>query len=252
MAIIYCFSSTGNSLYIAKKLAEKLPGDLRSMTSETAVAEDQVIGLVFPAYYWTMPLTVREFIARLHVVAEQPYIFSVVCYGGKALGVSGFVAEALRAKGLNLAYSEKIKSVENYLPMFSVSDSTAIHVGVDEEINRIAQEIRLGQSKAPEAITSEVQAVAQDFLLENGRCDRHFIINQSCTGCGACSRLCPRGNIVVGDCGKPIFQGNCEHCLGCLHACPVEALDWTELTKGKARYRHPQIKGSELAGFLHS
>jgi len=34
--------------------------------------------------------------------------------------------------------------------------------------------------------------------------------------------------------------------LGCLHICPTKAIDYGDVTKGRNRYRHKDIKAAEL------
>lgn len=46
--------------------------------------------------------------------------------------------------------------------------------------------------------------------------------------------------------GFPVWQRRCVECLGCLHICPVKAIDLGEVTKGRSRYRHKEIKSAEL------
>ncbi|HAQ54924.1 MAG TPA: 4Fe-4S ferredoxin, partial [Anaerovibrio sp.] len=46
--------------------------------------------------------------------------------------------------------------------------------------------------------------------------------------------------------GYPVWQHKCVECLGCLHICPVEAIDYGGVTKGRRRYRHKDIQPKEL------
>ncbi len=45
---------------------------------------------------------------------------------------------------------------------------------------------------------------------------------------------------------RPSFLHRCEHCLGCLHNCPAEAIDWKHKTEGKKCYRHPEVSLDDL------
>ena len=44
----------------------------------------------------------------------------------------------------------------------------------------------------------------------------------------------------------PFWQRRCTECLGCLHICPVEAIDYGGKTKGRKRYRHKDIAPKDL------
>ncbi len=79
--MIYYFSATGNSLAIAKQIAEKT-GD--TCTSISRVAEialtDPVIGIVFPVFYGDVPSVMRDFV-RSHHFPKEAYIYSVATCG---------------------------------------------------------------------------------------------------------------------------------------------------------------------------
>ena len=65
------------------------------------------------------------------------------------------------------------------------------------------------------------------------------------TSCGLCERICPKENIIR-PAGKPEWQHDCVECLGCLHICPAEAIDYGPETKGRKRYRHKEISAVDL------
>ncbi|MTV49988.1 4Fe-4S dicluster domain-containing protein [Heliobacillus mobilis] len=49
------------------------------------------------------------------------------------------------------------------------------------------------------------------------------LIDEKCTGCGACESQCPFGAIVIDD-SKARFTESCTHCGACVSACPFEAI----------------------------
>ncbi|MGZ7136213.1 MAG: hypothetical protein ACXVHY_10080, partial [Methanobacterium sp.] len=67
-AEIYYFSGTGNSLIVARDIAEKMNGNLISIPSvmdkQSLTTDADVIGIVFPVYYVglaNIPLIVQQF-----------------------------------------------------------------------------------------------------------------------------------------------------------------------------------------------
>ena len=46
--------------------------------------------------------------------------------------------------------------------------------------------------------------------------------------------------------GHPVWQHRCTECLGCLHICSDEAIDYGGKTKGRKRYRHKDIAPKDL------
>lgn len=248
MAKIYCFSSTGNSLHIAKTLAKYLPGEVVSMSAAPQTCEDEVIGFVFPVYYWGLPKCVVQFIQDLQINAAHPYIFALPCYGGKALGVLGQVGQLLRAKGLQLAYGKYIRSVENYILDFATNNEEEVHKIQAAETLTACADIAYRVQEETDDTSLESRQVYQGYPGHKGDCDRNFLVEDGCTGCGVCAGICPSHNIAIQE-GRPVFQHHCQHCIACLHACPAAALQWQDRTQGKARYRNPHIPPAELIQF---
>jgi flavodoxin len=89
---IYCFSGTGNSLFIARCLVEKLNGKLIPITSvmnkEYIKTDADVIGIVFPIYYASndkgVPLIIERFVGKLNDISSK-YVFAV-CTSGYTSG----------------------------------------------------------------------------------------------------------------------------------------------------------------------
>ena len=71
------------------------------------------------------------------------------------------------------------------------------------------------------------------------------INHELCVQCGRCEKVCPAKNISRPN-GSPVWQHHCVECLGCLNVCPKQAIDCGDVTKGRKRYIHWQIKPSEL------
>lgn len=85
------FSGTGNSLYIAKNIAEHTGEKLISIANEMnkkydcyeyTLNHDEVIGFVYPVYAWAPPKIVLQFIEKLKFSNYHGnYIFSVTTCG---------------------------------------------------------------------------------------------------------------------------------------------------------------------------
>ena len=66
---IYYFSGTGNSLVVARDIAERIGGKLISIPAvideERIEIDADALGIVLPAYYMRMPRIVEGFIGKL-------------------------------------------------------------------------------------------------------------------------------------------------------------------------------------------
>lgn len=224
MATIFCFSSTGNSLYTAKKISQSIGADLKSMTSQVTKTDDDCIGFVFPCYFWGLPLRVEEFIRNIEITNKNAYIFAVITHGEAIIGVLGMVNKLLKKKGLKLSFGMDIKSVENYIPYYEVNDTESIHNKSEELINQAISNIKLRKKNHSSPPTFINNLIWVKFPALKTDCSSKFTIADNCTGCGICEKICPVNNIKIID-GKPSFVNKCEHCLGCIHACPSQAIN---------------------------
>ena len=246
MAAIYCFTSTGNSLYTANTIAGKIGGKVLSMRDRAAVCDDDVIGFVFPIYFWGLPRMVRRFISKIQITNKDAYVFAVITCGGPVPGVHGPLKKVLTQKGIRLRYGERILSVTNYLPEYKAKDSEELRRNIEAQIHSIAGAINRREENRVKALPLLNSLIHKFCPGEDS--DRHFSVSSTCSGCAACQKVCPAGNIAM-EGSKPNFQHQCEHCLACLHSCPAGAIDWKNKTQGKERYRNVNVSRDDLIDF---
>ena len=114
----------------------------------------------------------------------------------------------------------------------------------------IAEKVRKGETARIEKNSWIVNTMFSGLLYDGGSkklrtADKKFILQDTCTKCGICARVCPVENIKPVD-GRPAWLHHCEHCLACLQWCPVEAIQYGQKTIGRKRYRHPLITVSDM------
>ena len=80
--IIY-FTGTGNSLSIARDLAEILNEKIFHIheVDHDVLSEEKLIGIVYPDYYGDMPDAVRNSIKKMSFNSAE-YIFGIAVHGG--------------------------------------------------------------------------------------------------------------------------------------------------------------------------
>ena len=88
---IYYFTSTGNSLYAAKLLAEQLK-DSKVVSMVKALASDKFtdakrIILVFPVYMYRAPHIVCRFIKKLKTESRLSDVSQLPCLNSTATGI---------------------------------------------------------------------------------------------------------------------------------------------------------------------
>ena len=237
--MIFYFSGTGNSLYVAQKLANKLSeNEVFSMADskpdKQIGGKADKVGFVFPSYYGNLPRIVREFVSCLNIHPDT-YVWGVVTMGGVGQGSISALQKVLDDKGLALKYGRGITMPANYIvnynPMFFGRTAKS-----DKKIQRIADEIK------SETILLKKNSITSNNLYENIEAlDKAFFAESECSGCGLCERVCPVGNIQLTD-KKPVWLHHCEHCMACIHRCPKQAIQYGEKTKKRRRYYNSGVK----------
>lgn len=248
MSVIYCFSATGNSLYVAKQIGEVIGATIEPMKETNKQCDDAIIGFVFPVYFWSLPYKVEEFIKGLEIKSQNPYIFAVATYGGDVVGVFGLVEQLLAYKGHHLQYAKAIKAVENYIPALKVNDVVKVENNLQTKLAKVCQDIKNKESSKFASYTFINKIIRNFFPAKSKKCDEHFTVNSKCIGCSICSKVCPVDNISLVN-QRPEFAHQCEHCLACIHACPQVAIEWKKGTIDKNRFRNQHISLKELTNF---
>ena len=153
------------------------------------------------------------------------------------------IRRMLAKKGISLCYGINLKMVENYIPSFQVNDGEAFRQRINENIETIADAIRNREHNRIQPFTFVNTLIHR--VYPDRRSDRHFTVSPLCTGCSVCRKVCPAGNIGIEQ-KKPIFRHQCEHCLACIHGCPVHAINWKHKTEEKARFINTGVTLDEL------
>lgn len=252
---IFYFSGTGNSLKVARDLAQGLgetelipiPQALKQPPQATA----DRIGLVFPVYMFGLPLLVAEFCRRFEPSASAT-LFAVATCGGLAAGTLDQLRTLLGQRGLALSAGFVVTMPGNYIPLYgaqSAARQQKLFAAAKERVAGIVRTIQSGQPARVEAGTWFGRALG-GWIYRHGSArirasDRKFWVTDRCDSCGVCRRVCPVDNIVMTE-GRPVWQHHCEQCVACLQWCPREAIQFGRRTEHRKRYRHPEATAKDF------
>ena len=250
--MVFYFTGTGNSLYVAKKLDEEIFSIPQRIHDEKKEYKADRIGIVCPIYGHEMPEIVKLFIkkAKFHT----GYFYLVLTYGRMHGGAAELAEQYLRECGLEADYINTIKMVDNYLPTFDMNEQLALdpEKKVDEHIGIIKADID-SHKQWKQKVTQADRDWHQRYLnmrRENpiDVKDGIFRVLDHCIGCGICMRVCPTGNIwVKSQHAQYTDAGNCQMCLACVQHCPENAIRLTIPEKNPmARYHNGNIRLSEI------
>jgi ferredoxin len=281
-AEIYYFTGTGNSLVVARDIANKINGRLISIASmmdqEKIACQAEVIGIVCPVYFEPLgglPLIVHRFMDKLENLNDK-YVFAICTYGSGGTMALNTLDRLLQAHGSRLSAGFRINMPENMAPstintpqrqkkMFALWNKNSSKIaerikarkqgGFDTPNALVGAAYILVKLLAPPLMPyfkkvtlrhmqkyNDLSVLSYDQLMNS--MDRSFALTERCIGCGNCARICPVANIELVD-GKPTWLHHCELCLACFHWCAQQAITCGAFNN-ICRYRHPDVRRSEM------
>lgn len=241
---IFYFSSTGNSLWVAKRLQDSFGGDIFYIPKYMGTAKEfEKIFIATPIYSFGMPKHVYQFLLNLD---KSVPIFVVQTYGGMIGGADTLMWQICKDIGLNIQSVHVLKMPENFTLSFSPPKFyTKLSLKkANKRLFKIVRDIETQHYRHPKN-----KKTKQKTWLKNMQnwhiIGQRFCSNENCIKCGKCIKLCPSGNICFDENGKIVFKDKCVACLGCYHRCPTKAIVYLNKKK-KYRYINPNINEAEL------
>ena len=244
--MIFYFSGTGNSNYVAKRIADALGDALvnlndRIKASDTSSVEtgERVI-IVTPTYAWRIPRVVRDWLLKTELHGAKQVWFVMTC-GSEIGNADKYNRELCAEKAISCMGTAQIVMPENYIAMFSAPQADKarqIVAKAEPSIDRAIAAIQSNQPFAPTRnklydrfMSGPVNPIFYKFFVKANA----FTASSACIGCGQCVKRCPMNNATLKD-GKPSWGKNCTHCMACICYCPKEAIEYGKKSVGQPRY----------------
>ena len=249
--IIY-FSGTGNSRYCAQYLAHQLGDEAVDAFGfiRNGIAAELITGkpwvFVSPTYAWQLPRVFAEFIRSGNFAGSTDAYFVMTC--GDDIGNAAAYIELLcKEKGLHFKGVLPVVMPENYIAMFDAPDekeSAEIIVKARPVLHEAVNHIRVGEDFPEVPVDLKGKAKSgkiNEVFYKKFVNDKDFYAKDSCMSCGKCVESCVLNNIRLEN-GRPVWGGNCTHCMACICGCPAEAIEYGKKSKGKPRYQCPEYQ----------
>ncbi|MBQ9666181.1 MAG: EFR1 family ferrodoxin [Bacteroidaceae bacterium] len=242
--MVYCFSGTGNSRWVADKLEGLLLGQ-RSQELSKAEDSKEVFGLVFPVYAWGIPKVVEEYIGEhLQEIEAAEYVYAVMTCGDD-IGYADTVLKKRLNGRLDAVFSVHMPNTYVCLPGFDVDKDEVAARKVRETLERLPQIAKdINERKRTTEVcrggaarlkTYVLRPLFNRFLVT----DKYFHTTKNCFQCKRCVRGCPLDNITTDKDGHVVWKHeNCTGCLRCYHRCPAQAVQFGWFTKNKGQKIH--------------
>jgi flavodoxin len=192
---IYYFTGTGNSLHVARKIAEAL-GESKVINIARAkggVIEDEseTIGIVFPVFYRNPPNIVKDFVKRLRL-DPKAYIFAVGTCGGSAGNSLWTIDKILARNGQHLSAAFKLEMADNaYLGINIVTPPVKrdeVYMASEERIKGIIDALEKREhvyEKMKVGISSDIAGgIGSVLITDVYRLRKRFRSTDKCNGCG--------------------------------------------------------------------
>ena len=250
--MVFYFTATGNSLYVAKQLDEERLSIPQEMNKENRHYKAERIGIVCPLFEFEIPSLVKDFIQDSEF--EAGYFYLVVTYGMHHGGVAERTQAWLQSVGKAADYINTIIMHDNALIVFDMDQQRSVEAEkqVDAHIDAIRSDIAAKRVMVQQAPADE-NDFYQNFVAwikKTGPMYAFLLytVSESCVGCGTCTRVCPRGCIHLED-KRPVWDySRCANCMACIQACPTKAIQFITVKEPNpdARYRNPHIALKEI------
>ena len=246
--MIFYFTGTGNSLYVAQQLAGEgervvsIVDALREKQFHYTLAAGETLGFVFPVYFYTVSDPVLELVRHLTVEGAD-FVYAVIPCGASIGPAGGFLKSELKKRGLDLQRVDPLVVPDGALLFYDIDgpDQMAQQLEASTKaLEPIRQAIRQRQ---PNRITGSPAAgkagVAAYHLCMS---TKKFCADDKCIGCGKCASICPAEAIRMEN-GRPKWvKSKCLKCCGCINRCPVSAIQYGDKTAARGRYVNPVLK----------
>ena len=241
---IYVFSGTGNTLSIAKKIAEVF--NSKSIfakvhriesTNPNNIDLNSTIGIGCTVACWNTYPLVKKWLKSLPI-SNGTEIFLFDSMGDSSFKMIASIAKELEKKGYKIIGSKEFVMPNNFLLVEKE----------EKQIEKTKKTMMLVEEYANDILDNKQVTVKGNLMFSIFFFITSIIVNlwlvkffqkmitfkidkQLCTKCGLCADICPKNNITMNE--FPVFNNKCEICLRCISYCPVKAISSKLLYKNR-------------------
>jgi len=267
---IFYFSASGNSLALARDIAQKTNAKMIAIPSvinqPSIHPQTNSVGIVFPVYYasngYGLPLIIERFINKLQGI-EAKYFFAVCTHSGMAGETIAKLRKQIESHGGFLAAGFSLKMGSTKMPEEKQQKLLKKQKQKAKLIGEYVNTQKKGKYETRSLLRKIAYAVPLYALIKPIFWRRYRKLSKTrefssfqkiiptadnsyqcdttkCNSCGICTKVCPVDNIKMVN-GRPEWQNNCETCYGCFLWCPKEAI-FGDIVSYNDRRHHPGVE----------
>ena len=247
--MILYFSATGNTEFIAKRIANGLNDESLNLLKRiknhdySEIHSDKPFIICAPIYVCEIPNFLYKYLKNVKLTGTKQIYFILTSGGYSGIG-KHYCKKIARKQKMKYMGTADFKMPRNYIasdayPLLSCEENVQRLKDSINKIPSVIERIKEGKKIKSRYVWQFEYLIIKPFtpiwIKLKLKSDKFYSTNE-CIGCGKCAVVCPFNNIEIKD-KKPVWGlTDCTHCMACVSNCPKEAIEYGEITKGKERF----------------
>ena len=248
--ILFYFSATGNSKYIAELFCRNMNAVCHSIEEKIDFAQlissEEVVGFCYPIYGSRVPRLMREF-AATHMDSLKNKKLVIFC---TQMGFSGDGARAFTDSFphdvVKVIYAEHFLMPNNVCNLFlmPLPGEKTIRRYLEKahkKMQTVCRDIENGTIKKRgfNPVSRALGLIMGSFMSgSEKRALSKVWIDEGCDQCRLCVSICPMNNFECEN-EKIVTKNNCMICYRCINKCPQKAI--AVYFRGKVRKQYAGV-----------